>query len=213
MEERFIKISSVAYKILEYFPEQDPIKNKAKEKVLDIMEKLSLVLGTDGWVSLQKDKDSNQLIIDIDVFLSYLEIAKTQRWLDQMNYLIISKEYIELKKEILQKPNLRNSISIDSSQITNHKLQTNPEIQRSEVQNNKNDKELTERQKKIIEILKNNQEAQVSDIIRFLPNITKRTIRRDLDGLLSSGVVVRVGEWNKIFYQVSGNDNRTVQLS
>ena len=38
----------------------------------------------------------------------------------------------------------------------------------------------------------------------ILPDITKRTIRRDLDELLESGKIVRVGEFNQVFYQIGG---------
>ena len=32
MEEHFLKLAKLVYKVLEYFPESDPLKNKAKEK-------------------------------------------------------------------------------------------------------------------------------------------------------------------------------------
>jgi predicted HTH transcriptional regulator len=59
------------------------------------------------------------------------------------------------------------------------------------------------RQRKILETLVRSQKAQVSDFIKILPNITKRTIRRDLDDLLKKGKVIRVGEWNQVFYKIA----------
>lgn len=212
MEERFIKISSAAYKILEFFPESDPIKNKAKEKILAILENLPLVLGTDGWASLNKDKVCSQLLIDLDIFLSYLKIAKSQKWIDEMNYLILQKEYKSIEVEVKEKcKNLfikeQKKFDVASPSYVN---ETHNEDEKVKIKENK----LTERQEKIIEILNKNEKAQVSDIIRILPNITKRTIRRDLDGLLEMGKVMRVGEWNKIFYQTfKENNDGTIYLS
>jgi hypothetical protein len=231
MEERFLKITNGAYKVLDFFPEQDPLKNKAKEKALVILESLPIVLATDGWASLQKEKALSQLLVDIDVFLSYLLIAKSQKWIDNINYLILSKEYkdIETEAKSLIKKDEFSNILLDKlknkniKQVENLNNKQNLDNQNLvETKQYKGLLELTERQKKILEILQNNEKTQVSDIIKFLPDITKRTIRRDLDGLLEMGKVVRVGEWNQIFYQVmkgenlpksSENETRTVILS
>src|SRR3989344_525485 len=62
-------------------------------------------------------------------------------------------------------------------------------------------KDLSERQNKILSILSRKEKVQVSDIIKEIPKITKRTIRRDLDDLLKKGKIVRVGEWNQVFYK------------
>ena len=185
MEERFLKLTNTAYKVLEFFPEADPLKNKAKEKVLAIMENLP-----------QKEKVSGQLLLDLDLLLSYLKIAREQRWIDDINFLILAKEYEAIKKEI-PLPSLIKSRASLLQEVAGE------------------EKDLTGRQKKIMEMLNEKEKAQVSDIIKVLPNITKRTIRRDLDGLLQMGKVVRVGEWNQVFYQTFKKENidRTIHLS
>ena len=58
-------------------------------------------------------------------------------------------------------------------------------------------------QKKILEILSERGRAQVSDFKTVLLDVTKRTIRRDLDELLRNGKVIRAGEWNQVFYKIS----------
>lgn len=207
MQEKFIKISSATYKALDYLPESDPIKNKSKEKVLAILENLSFIFDTQGWASIKKDNSINQLKLDIDIFLSYLEIAKNQKWLDQINYLIISKQYKDLAKDLPEQ-------AVVNKEPDNNKQDHNSQDIITEKLVETKESDLTERQKKIIEILQEKEKAQVSDIIKFMPDITKRTIRRDIDGLLEAGKIVRVGEWNKIFYQVlKKNNNRTVLLS
>ena len=231
MEERFLKITNAAYKVLDFFPEQDPLKNKAKEKALSIMENMPLVLATNGWASLQKEKALSQLLVDLDVFLSYLKVAKSQKWIDDINYLILSKEYKDIETEVksLIKKDEFSKILLEKIEDKNSKLQSQPfdtpstslgaGAQGKLAGSNSNNQnivetkqyntslELTERQKKIMEILHSNEKTQVSDIIKFLPNITKRTIRRDLDGLLEMGKVVRVGEWNQIFYKIMKGGN------
>jgi len=59
----------------------------------------------------------------------------------------------------------------------------------------------SDRQKKILDFLQEHKKAQVMDLQTILPNITKRTIRRDLDELLKMGRIIRLGEFNQVFYR------------
>lgn len=58
-----------------------------------------------------------------------------------------------------------------------------------------------ERQQKILEILREKGKAQVWEIKKFFPSVTKRTLRRDFKYLLKQGLVERVGMRNETFYQ------------
>ena len=81
MEEKFLKLTNSVYKILEYFPESDPLKNRAKDKALAIMDNLVLVNEVSGWTSFQNEKIKSHILEDIDMLLGYLWIAKSQGWL------------------------------------------------------------------------------------------------------------------------------------
>src|SRR3989338_9857228 len=77
-----IKTTNATYKLLDFFPDSDPLKNKAKEKVLAIMENLTLISDAKGWISLKKEKAAAELLDDIDVLEAYFKLAKYQRWID-----------------------------------------------------------------------------------------------------------------------------------
>lgn len=183
MEERYLKLTNAVYKLLEFFPEADPLKNKAKEKSLLIMESLVLLSETNGWASFQKEKTKGQLLEDIDIISGYFLIARSQGWLNASNYLIISSEYEKIKKEF--KPSI---------ELTKELPLASPLLPRQS--------EVTERQGKILEFLNSNGKAQVMDLQTVLPVITKRTIRRDLDELLQAGKIERLGEFNRVFYKL-----------
>jgi DeoR/GlpR family transcriptional regulator of sugar metabolism len=63
---------------------------------------------------------------------------------------------------------------------------------------------LNERQKTIINFLKERGKAQVSDLQTVLADVTKRTIRRDLDELLKIGKIGRTGDFNEVSYHING---------
>jgi len=171
MEAKFQKLTNAAYNLIEFFPESDPLKNKAKEKVLALMSAFT------GSAS----GGEKQIAEDIDILLGYFEIAKSQGWLSAINCLIISHEYEKVKSQICLKPEIKEE-SVKSDLTQN----------------------LSARQSKILELLDKNEKAQVMDIQTVLPDVTKRTIRRDLDELLKTEKIQRFGEFNQIFYKIRG---------
>jgi len=214
MEEKFIKLTNAAYTLLEFFPEADPLKNKAKEKVLAIMESLILASESGGWLSF-KDyfsadwaKTKVRLVEDIDVVLGYFEIGKSQGWLNSMNCIIVSAEYEKIKKS------LNLSVVTDNADkpnreylITNPK---NPEASKPAMKQSPPLSKITSRQSQILEFLSKNGQGQVMDFQRVLANVTKRTIRRDLDEILKIGKIDRQGdsiEALKVFIQAAWNLN------
>src|ERR1035437_6575710 len=100
MENNFIKLTNAVYKVLEFFPEVDPLKNRAKDKALIIMDNLVLINETSGWASFQKEKIKVQILEDIEMLLGYLWIGKSQNWLNSVNYLIIANEYEKIKQQL-----------------------------------------------------------------------------------------------------------------
>lgn len=173
MEGKFIKIISATYKLLELFPEGDPLKNKAKELVLLIMEKLSA------------QETNVTLADDVTVLENYLELAKGQGWIHGINFLIIKKEWERVKNEIFSEPLRPKEIGIETNGA-------------------EKEQHYSDRQSKILKILAQKEKLQVQDIIKEMPDVTKRTIRRDLDDLLKKGKVARLGEFNQIFYTKAG---------
>ncbi len=157
-----VKITSAVYKILDGLPESDPLKNKAKEKALLVMENLDLA--------------------DIEILENYLAIGKNQGWIDSMNFLIITKEYGLIKSSIQKKIPMQSLQLVQSGNVEDF---------------------LTDRQKNILKILAKQEKIQVQDVIKEIPNITKRTVRRDLDDLLKKRKIVRIGEFNQAFYQIA----------
>ncbi len=175
MEEIFLNLTNTAYKLLEYFPNKDPLKLKTKERVLSIMENLAL-------------EDSDKVLADIEIVLGYFEIAKKNGWINSINYLIICNEYKKLKDKV--KPTIVKSVE--------SKLENPQKVLASGL-----DIKLSDRQRKILEFLREKEKAQVMDLQEVLPAVTKRTIRRDLDELLSAGQIIRMGEFNQVFYKVN----------
>ncbi len=62
-----------------------------------------------------------------------------------------------------------------------------------------------ERQNRIMEFLKEKGSAQVWEIQKIFPKVSKRTIRRDFNSMLSQGLIERTGERNTTAYKLKVN--------
>ncbi|MCX6720743.1 MAG: DeoR family transcriptional regulator [Candidatus Staskawiczbacteria bacterium] len=207
MQEKFLKLTNEVYKMLEFFPEADPLKNRAKDKALAIMDNLVLVNEVSGWASFSKEKIKVQLLEDIEILMGYLWIGKTQGWLNSVNFLIIANEYEKIKigMEPISSPIVEQTQKLPGIDKPRIEAEVAPNLatESVEIEEIENDSSAqTDRQKKIMDFLSKNEKAQVMDLQTILPDITKRTIRRDLDELLQAGKIVRTGDFNQVSYQV-----------
>ena len=236
MHEKHLKLTNALYKISEFFPESDPLKNRVKDRALSIMDNLVLINKNNGWASFQEEKVKINILDDIDILLGYLWIAKYHGWINSVNYLILINEYEKLRNSIkpiveltrseipapkenknINQNNAPNSFISqqnttgqkpldDKSEVPQESTQKPPAsvLNTTEANVASNSFDISSRQEKILEFINRNEKAQVMDLKTVLPDVTKRTIRRDLDELLLTGKVTRLGEFNQVFYKIKG---------
>ena len=204
-QSKYTELTDAVYKLLEFFPEQELLRQKSKEKALQILESLVLVCLPDG--SSQKGKMAMQSIKDIEVLKSYLELGRSRGWVESINLLIVTKEYDKIREELrpiaelFQKGTLKEESDLGFKK--NRQITPVDNIVSIPTRIVNLEGVLTARQDKILEILNAQEKAQVADFQKASTNVTKRTIRRDLDALLRTGKVSRVGEFNQVFYKLS----------
>jgi|WetSurMetagenome_2_1015567.scaffolds.fasta_scaffold480069_1 hypothetical protein len=119
---------------------------------------------------------------DFEILDTLFEVAKLQNWVRPEEVLAIQSEYGNLMKDLIdQKPQKVVAIEAVSQPVT---------------------KGLAKRQEKILDILKEKGKAQVWEVKKIFPQISKRTLRRDFELMFKQGIVQRMGEKNNTFYQI-----------
>jgi len=120
----------------------------------------------------------NQTEEKLEILDNFFEVAKAQNWVSPSSVLEIQQEYSKLKGglKLFFEP---------SSEAELRKVEGG-----------------SGRQEKILEILKERGRAQVWEIQKIFPEVTKRTLRRDFEGLLNQGLIERIGERNETFYKL-----------
>lgn len=205
-QKRYLKLTEAVYKSIEFLPGEEPLAKNIKERSLRILANLILNSlstfsnpvsffsgGDKNSAGLEKEPICLQVLTDIEVLKNYLKIGRDQKWIDNINFLVLAKEYDIIKKEIATE--LEESIKKKGLK----KKKDNKEREKKE---EKTDSSLNSRQRKILKILKKREKTQVSDLKEVFGNVSKRTLRRDLDDLLKKEKIVRRGEWNKSFYKI-----------
>lgn len=224
MDKNFlIQFTNNLYRLTLLFPKKEPLRYKMRELADEILADL---------VSLSKEnpKENPRSTIstivenvdqNLEVLNSFFEVAKAQNWVSLGNLLAIQQGYSKIK-EGLDRDNREKEETIGmeiEEKVAEH--ETVPQYpffqdqeKKTSVRSNPVNREaipveagrtsngVNERQKRILEILKEREKIQVCEIRGVFPQVTKRTLRRDFEQMLKQGLIKRIGEKNNTFYQI-----------
>lgn len=198
-----VQLTFLIYKTTEKFGSDELLKLKLKNLADEFLSGLVLIESSEnpGVVLKERGAVFARALGQIDEIGEYLALARARNLVNREDFLFIKQEYDKLSDE-LEKIKSRPALaSVQAKEIAQAKpnqpkIKTGPERPEAE-------EDLTSRQKKILEVLRKRGNAQVSDLQEFLPQVSKRTLRRDLDGLLGQKFVVRVGQWNEVYYKLT----------
>jgi len=185
-----IKLSLVLYKVTESIPDGEPLRSCIREKANSILE--NLILLSKSPAGLKKEQQG-QTETDIESLLAYFKIAGEQEWANKEYFMVLAKEYKQIKREIEQSLEKKK---VEKPQPSNPTPVSKPVSKPSKVLAGK------KRCKEILRLLENRDSLQVKDLQEVFPNVTKRTLRRDFEFLLNQGLVKRVGERSDTEYRL-----------
>lgn len=173
-----IQITNNLYRLTLLFPKKEPLRYKMRELADDILSSFSSSFNLAEAEIPLSEKETKQIILKIDMLDCFFSVAKEQKWVSLQDILATQKEYANLRGELEKK-------SLETKK-------ENPEKTGG----------MAERQEKILSFLKEQGKAQVWQLKQVLPEVTKRTLRRDFEDLLGQGLIQRMGEKNDTFYQI-----------
>ena len=205
----FIRLAFAAHRVADSLP-QEEVKQEIKESANTILADLILFAEKDGISSERRKYLVPQLMRQIDILLVYLDKAKREGWMNAENFSILEIEYARIKSflelfEDIQEPVVSHVAKVEENRVPEQREKKEKAMsgQASSVGSSKKEKsDLSERQRKILMFLRTKNTAQVWELQKVLPQVTKRTLRRDLDGLLQLKLVERKGEWNTVVYEL-----------
>lgn len=213
-KENLIWLTKEVYRLTLLFPKKEPLRYKMRELADDILADSLRITNQYEYTNRNNpstkktETGSLQVLKDLEVLDSFFEVAKDQNWVRPAELLAIQREYANLRGE-LEKPSAIEKTKEKVEVLPRQSVQVRQEMpsQAPQVLNQlasqtlaKNG--LNQRQEMILEFLREQGNAQVWQIKQILPDISKRTLRRDFERMLGQGVIERVGEKNDTFYQI-----------
>ncbi len=182
--EFLIQLTNTLYRLTLFFPKKEPLRYKMRELA-------------DSFLIKPNEKD-------LEALDSFFDVALVQNWVSPSDMLAIKKEYANLVGE-LKKPKQEKkkpSFAKTSEGKDNPVVVETYHSDTERIEVKKRTEFSSPRQEKIIEFLKENGRAQVWQIKQILPDVSKRTLRRDFENMLGRGNIERMGERNNTFYQI-----------
>jgi len=189
------KLCLAVYRVTDLFPVNEVLRSKIREKASDIL------LGANSLQNSDKNRKMCYSIgVEIEGLKALFNIAESQNWVKKVNLEILSQEYGNLGKEIKanhigNKPNYatqEKKIFLPGKVLNIPEIDFGPQqpVFRSEG-----------RCSQILEYVKLNGRVKICQVCQLFPQVSRRTLIRDLDHLSRSGLIERNGGGRGIFYQ------------
>jgi len=184
-----IELTNNLYRLTLLFPKKEPLRYKMRELADEILANSLRIAENSKTVK----NCSRPILEELESLDSFFEVAKSQNWVKKEELLNLQQEYIKLKED-LEKSTIQN-VEVQNVEVRPPQI---PQLIPGP------GKEINQRQEKILAFLRENGRAQVWQAKQILPEVSKRTLRRDFEFLLKQGKIERIGERNETFYQLLG---------
>ncbi len=198
------KLTSAVYLVTNFLSDHDPIKWKLREKSLELL-----------LLSSKTNVVGEQILSHIDDLIRLLEVALHDRQSSPMNLNLLRSEYASLQQlfrnqdQLLLEANNHNLPSLPRIQTTqelgrlNQINQNNPtgaklhRIGRPPAEQGLASK--SDRQAIILNVLKLDLGLSIKDVAKSLPAFSSKTVQRELNLMVDSGLVKKTGErrWSR----------------
>lgn len=194
-----VRLTMAVHKVADILPRQDSLRAKIQESANKLLASLVLLAKENPITSGQKRQVISRAIRELGVLVAYLNYAKRVSQVNPENFVVLEREYNKVEEFLRQLHQPDAAAEHVRSKASNISIGA-PKSRLVNMQ--KSQESLSKRQTRILELLRNKEKTQVWELQKVLPEVTKRTLRRDLDDLLEKNLILRGGEWNEVFYQI-----------
>ena len=227
-KQEIIELTNRVYKLTLLFPKKEPLRYKIREIVQELLANL-ITLETinnpdSGMILISEAMNQRKLFFvaekDLEILDSYLEVAKWQNWVSYFDVLEIQQKYANirgnLEVQISRFYNKEEAAVPGQKELLGGKDSNNPAVSEKDedgakekpaipfdsliLKSKESDQGL--RHNKILDILNKVETIQVGEINKFFPGVSKRTLRRDFQKLMSKNFIERMGDKNDTFYKL-----------
>ena len=177
-KEDIIKIVVGTYKVTNLIPDNEPLRFKIRDTANDI---LAMFAGSNPHIT-----DVKALNSKISIILAYFDVAKTQNYTDIGNFDILKRNYIRLKQT--------ESVSVQETKEKPRTVVVTKKVEKPKIKVIKSvdSSKPNKRQTQVMNLVKMRGQISLEELKRSFPQVTPRTLRRDINSLSEKGIIQRI---------------------
>ena len=202
-----LQATNKLYKLTLLFPKKEPLRYKMREAGINLLVDI-ISLNRGGFSNPARDLNL-AIQEEFEILKHFFTLAKEQKWVKDEALLELEKEYERIKEGLIlereapppKTPPLSKQAFIErKTQVIKKPLGAEPKVSLPPLGLEKRaDIELDDRQKKVLKILQEKKELQIGQLSKHFPEISRRTLLRDLEKLSQLGFVSREGDGRGVF--------------
>ena len=200
----FVRLIVATHKVVNILPKEDLLRTQVQDSANKLLVSLILLAQESSVAPEQRRTVATKAIREIGELIAYLNYAKRIAQINPQNFVVLEREYNKVGEFLRQLHQSNTELAPyqagSGAALSRSPKSFSPKPPKSDLGAPKSD--LSTRQTRILELMRNKPKVQVWELQKVLPEVTKRTLRRDLDGLLERSFIIRQGEWNQVFYQI-----------
>ena len=195
------KLSSALYLVSSFLPDEDPLKWSLRKEALEVLRETNLAVQN---VTREGICLFDRAIGGVGRLIDLIQVALIVPGVSQMNFSILQTEYTRVRDEMSQTPSPFLSLALPAvpprelppsqglSSLAFKKTSVHSAIYSSKPAPNP-------RKELIIKYLKSNGWSSIKDIAQRLPEVSSKTVQRELADLVQLGVIKREGDrrWSR----------------
>lgn len=219
MHRRIFELTLALYRVTDFFPPEEVLKRQLRERANEIFG----ILNEYGY-GLGGAKEITVAVGKIKSILGFFKITVSQKYINPLNIKVLEREYgfisdfLERELSYLQDDEKEVKVS-DKVRAYNPLKRLSPVVSKPDIKKEvkveesighkavsdiKYDREYNERQRAIIDHLKEKHVAKVSDFYDFFADISTKTVQRDLQDLVQKNILKKEGEKRWTQYTLIG---------
>ena len=216
-QERALRVTEALYRTTDLFSDNEPLKWSLRESAVKILQAISAL---DKNASFDDFRETQRAEKNIRGLLVHIELAASSAFMARKNFEVLEREYIILRDMVAKtaipdacslspasSPTATQLIGQTSAPIpipafNSPQHQQNQQVAAKKPQMSEIARPMSERQDKILRFIQKNGISGVGDIACSLgAGISGRTVQRDLNALVGSGLLKKEGEkrWRRYF--------------
>ena len=202
------KIVTAIFMLTDLVDEKSGIDLILRKKILEHFQALLSFIRDINPKELKKAEES------LYETLSFIDILYGAGMISEMNYRIISREIIALRKQVLAEKKKKKKITLSDLFFEEDKKEKlipaqnnfSESREQASMTENKDKKTVKEiRHRQILDLLAQNEKLSISDIARSFDGYSSKTLQRDLKELIEKKKVFKQGERRWASYRLLKN--------